>query len=158
AQFTSLDRDAQYLRGVGPRRAKLLARLGIHTARDLLFHTPRRYEDASTVTPVGALETGQEATVIGRVVAKGILPTRKGLRIFQAAIRDSSGYAECTWPGQPFLDRVIQKGDLLLVSGTVRFFHGKQLQPKEFTVLAGEDESAPETEGLVFPIYPATEG
>ncbi|HUE97432.1 MAG TPA: ATP-dependent DNA helicase RecG, partial [Longimicrobiaceae bacterium] len=157
-RLSPLDRDLQYLKGVGPRRAKLLEKLGLQTARDLLYHTPRRYEDASTVTPIGSLETGSEATVIGRVVSKGVLPTRKGLRIFQAVLRDRSGLVECAWPGQPFLDRVIERGDLVLVSGPVRFFHGRQLQPREFTVLAGESEKVSSGEGLVFPIYPATEG
>src|SRR5690606_528454 len=158
-RFSPLDRDVQYVKGVGPRRAKLLERIGIATARDLLYHTPRRYEDASTVTPVGSLQTGMDATVVGRVVSKGVLPTRKGLRIFQAVIRDNFGsYIECSWPGQPFLDRVIERDDVLLITGTVRFFHGNQLHPREFTVLAGAGEETPMGEGVVFPIYPATEG
>lgn len=155
-RFSLLEREVQYLKGVGPRRAKLLGRLGIQTARDLLYHTPRRYEDASTVQPIGSLETGMDATVIGHVVSKGILPTRRGLKIFQAVIRDSTGLLECAWPGQPFLDRVIHRGDLLLASGPIRFFHGRQLQAREFTVLASEGDEA--ESGKVFPIYPATEG
>jgi ATP-dependent DNA helicase RecG len=158
ASFSPLDRDAQFLRGVGPRRAKFLERMGVRTARDLLYHTPRRYEDASTVARIGTLQAGMEATVAGRVVSKGVLPTRKGLRIFQTVLRDRSGLIECAWPGQPFLDRVIKRGDLLLVTGPVRFFHGIQLHPREFTVLAGEDEVTTVGDGVVFPIYPATEG
>src|SRR5690606_2441605 len=86
------------------------------------------------------------------------LPTRKGLRIFQAIIRDRTGYIECSWPGQPFLDRVFRPGDLLLVAGGVRFFHGKQLQPREYVVLARAGEAAGSETGAVFPVYPATEG
>ena len=153
-----LDREAQYLKGVGPRRAKLLERLGLKTARDLLYHTPRRYEDASTITPAKRIDTGMDVTVVGQVVSKGVLPTRKGLRIFQAVIRDSTASVECAWPGQPFLDRVIERGDYLLVSGPVRFFHGRQIHPREFTILAGADEAPFVAEGKVFPIYPATEG
>ena len=156
--YTELDRPAQFLRGVGPKRAGLLAKLGLLTARDVLYHVPRRYEDASTVQKIGTLEPGMEATVVGRVVSKGVLPTRKGLRIFQAVLSDGSAYIECSWPGQPYLDRVLQKGDLLLVSGPVRFFHGRQLQPKEFEILAREGEEISTGGGTVFPIYPATEG
>lgn len=157
--YTSLDRDVKYVRGVGPRRAALLEKLGVLTARDLLYHIPRRYEDASTVRSIGSLETGLDATIIGTVIAKGVLPTRKGLRIFQAVLRDSTGRAECTWPGQPFLDRVIEMGDTILASGTVRFYHGMQLQPREFTILASKGDAPPVLgEGRVFPIYPATEG
>ena len=156
--FSSLDRPVQFLKGVGPSRADLLRRLGLLTARDVLYHVPRRYEDASTVTRIGSLQPGMDATVVGRIVSKGVLPTRTGLRIFQAVLRDESGYVECAWPGQPFLDRLLRKGDLLLLSGPVRFFHGKQLQPREYEILAREGEEVGEGGGAVFPVYPATEG
>jgi ATP-dependent DNA helicase RecG len=137
-------------------RAEALRRLGVITAGDLLFHIPHRYEDASTVSPISSLETGMNATVIGRVLSKGVIPTRRGLRIFQAVLKDSSGMIEVAWPGQPYLDRTIRKGDTLLVAGTVRFYHGRQLQPREFINL-GEDETGTET-GRVLSVYPATEG
>lgn len=155
-----LDRNVQYLKGVGPRRASALGKLEIRTARDLLRHGPHRYEDATTVTPIAKLEPGMEATAIGVVVSKGVIPTRRGLRFFQAVIKDSSGLIECSWPGQPFLDRSIRKGDRLLVSGPVRFFHGRQLRPREYTILARAEDTSEgdEEEGTVFPIYPATAG
>src|SRR5688500_18890080 len=152
-----LDTPITYLKGVGPARAEALHRLGVHTAGELLFHIPHRYEDASTISPIASLETGMHGTVIGRVISKGILPTRKGLRIFQAVLKDSSGMIEAAWPGQPYLDRSIQKGDTLLVTGTVRFFHGRQLQPREFINL-GDDEEADTEQGRVLSVYPATEG
>jgi ATP-dependent DNA helicase RecG len=151
-----LEMPVTYLKGVGPRRAESLRRLGIITARDLLFHVPHRYEDASTVSPISSLEPGMDATIIGRVVSKGIIPTRKRLRIFQAVVRDESGVIEASWPGQPFLDRTISKDDVLLLTGTVRFFHGRQLQPREYVNLGSESESL--TEGRVLSVYPATEG
>src|SRR5205807_9365170 len=145
-----------YLKGVGPVRAEALRRLGIVTAGDLLFHVPHRYEDASTIAPIATLETGSNGTVIGRVISKGIIPTRKGLRIFQAVLRDDSGMIEVSWPGQPFLDRTISKGDTLLVTGAVRFFHGRQLQPREFINL-GDDECGT-GDGRGLSVYPATDG
>lgn len=151
-----LDTPVTYLKGVGPARAEALRRLGVVTAGDLLFHIPHRYEDASTVSPIATLEPGMQATIIGRVVSKGVLPTRKGLRVFQAVLKDASGMIEASWPGQPFLDRTMQKGDVLLVTGTVRFFHGRQLQPREFLNLGEDDEGT--AQGRVLSVYPATEG
>ncbi len=151
-----LDTPVTYLKGVGPSRAEALRRLGIVTAGDLLFHVPHRYEDASTVAAIRALEPGMQGTVIGTVISKGVIPTRKGLRIFQAVLRDETGMIEVSWPGQPFLDRTIQKGDVLLVTGNVRFFHGRQLQPREFINLG--DEEGATAEGRVLSVYPATEG
>jgi ATP-dependent DNA helicase RecG len=151
-----LDTSISYLKGVGPARAEAFRRIGVITAGDLLYHIPHRYEDASTVSPIASLEPGMQGTVIGRVISKGIIPTRRGLRIFQAVLRDDTGMIEVSWPGQPFLDRTISKGDTLLVTGAVRFFHGRQLQPREFINL-GDDEAGT-GEGRVLSVYPATEG
>ena len=157
-----LDTPVKFLKGIGERRAEQLERLGIRTARDLLWHLPHRYVDASTVTPLVRAEVGQEVACVGRVVAKGVLPTRRGLRIFHAVLRDDSGVLECVWPGQAFLDRSIAVGQTLLVSGPVRFYHGRQLAPREFVILADADGGAgdgdPLAAGKVLPVYPATEG
>jgi ATP-dependent DNA helicase RecG len=153
-----LDTPVTYLKGVGPARAEALRRLGIVTAGDLLFHVPHRYEDASTVSPIKTLEPGMNGTVVGTVISKGVIPTRKGLRIFQAVLRDETGMIEVSWPGQPFLDRTIDKGDVLLVTGNVRFFHGRQLQPREFVNLGAGDDDQATIEGRVLAVYPATEG
>ena len=157
--FFRLDKPVQFLKGVGPVRAEALGRMGIVTARDLLYHVPRRYDDASTIEPMDSLQVGTDVTAIGRVRSKGVIPTRKGLRIFQAVLQDDSGMITCAWPGQPWLERKLQEGDLLLVTGPVKFFHGRQLQPREFTVLAraADDGPAAVAEGHVFSTYPASE-
>jgi ATP-dependent DNA helicase RecG len=151
-----LDMPVNYLKGVGPARAELLRRLGIVTARDLLYLIPHRYEDASTISPIASLEPGMDGTIIGKVISKGIIPTRKGLRIFQAVLQDDSGMIEASWPGQPFLDRSIEKGDIMLLTGSVRFFHGRQLQPREYVQLGKDDSDI--KGGKVLAVYPATEG
>ena len=154
-----LDTPVKFLKGIGERRAEQLERLGIRSARDLLWHLPHRYVDASSVTPLVRAEVGHEVACVGRVVAKGVLPTRRGLRIFHAVLRDDSGVLECVWPGQAFLDRTIAVGQTLLVSGPVRFYHGRQLVPREYVVLSdAEGEPDPLASGKVLPVYPATEG
>jgi len=68
---------------------------------------------------------------------------------------------ECAWPGQAFLDRTIKPGQLLLVTGPVKHFHGRQVVPREQVILeeAGEAaEAAGAAEGLIIPVYSATEG
>jgi ATP-dependent DNA helicase RecG len=154
-----LNSPVKFLKGVGPKRAEALQRLGIRTAGDLLYHVPHRYLDATTVTPLARAQVNQEVTCVGRVVSTGVLPTRRGLRVFHAVLRDDSGLLECAWPGRPFLERQIKKGQLLLVTGPVRYYHGKQIVPREHIVL--DEGGAGDTDGnwgLVLPIYPATEG
>ena len=85
---------------LGPVSGAGYARV-IERARDLLRHGPHRYEDATTVTPIAKLTPGVDATAIGEVVSKGVIPTRRGLRFFQAVIKDATGLIECSWPGQP---------------------------------------------------------
>jgi ATP-dependent DNA helicase RecG len=76
--------------------------------------------------------------------------------MFQAVVKDASGMIEVSWPGQPFLDRSIAKGDVLLLTGTVRFFHGRQFQPREYVNLGDEEDGT--DSGRVLAVYPATEG
>jgi ATP-dependent DNA helicase RecG len=154
--YSHLDRPVQFLKGVGPKRADAFLKLGITTARDLLYHVPRRYDDASTVEPIGRLEVGMDVSAIGRVRSLGVIPTRRGLRIFQAVIEDDSGMITVAWPGQPWLGRKIRQGDTLLVTGKVKFFHGRQIQPREFTILARGDDPVRGT-GKIFVTYRASE-
>ncbi|MBW8772456.1 MAG: ATP-dependent DNA helicase RecG [Gemmatimonadetes bacterium] len=168
-----LDTPIKFLKGIGERRAELFQKLGVETAQDLLWHLPHRYLDASAVTPLAEARVGSEYACIGRVVAKRVVPFKR-LRVFRAVLRDDSGVLECVWPGQAFLDRTIREGQTLLVTGPVRFYHGRQMVPREFVVLdepgeadgrAGGSAEEPATRdprpashGKVLPIYPATEG
>jgi len=153
------DTPVKFLKGIGERRAEAFLRLGVRTAEDLVRHIPFRYLDASSVTPLARAEVGQEVASIGRVVAKRLMPTRSGLRIFTAVLRDESGMLECAWPGQAFLDRSIQVGQTLLVVGPVRFYHGRQLNPREHIILSdGDGDGEGPTGGRVLPVYRATEG
>ena len=157
----ALDTPVQFLKGVGPRRAEAFQRIGIATVEELLYHIPHRYLDATSVTPIAKAIVGSEVTLVGRVVSKAVVPTRRRLRIFRAVIRDSSGIVECAWPGQAYLDRVIKQGQLLLVTGPVKHYHGRQIVPREQVVLAetGDEEREGDLgQGLVLPVYPATEG
>jgi ATP-dependent DNA helicase RecG len=156
----TLDTPVQFLKGVGQHRAELLERLDIRTARDLVYHVPFRYLDATTVMPIGqarAASVGTDVTVVGHVVSNAVIQTRRRLRVFQCVVQDASGLIECGWPGRPFLERQITKGTLLLASGPIRHFHGRQLQPREWIVLGGEEDEPPE-KGRVLPVYRATEG
>ncbi len=151
-----LDTPVKFLKGIGEKRAEAFERLGVMSVQDLLFHIPHRYIDASSVTPMAKARVGDDVACIGTVMSKGVLPTRKGLRIFHAVLKDDSGLLECAWPGQSFLDRTIVPGQLLLVAGPIRFYHGRQMAPREFIILGDVDD--PTSSGRVIPVYPATEG
>src|ERR1041384_1637230 len=77
--------------------------------------TPPPHADAPPVPPRAQVHVGQDVTCVGRVASTGVLPTRKGLRVFRAVLRDdraaAGGVLECAWPGQPFLERQIKRSE-----------------------------------------------
>src|SRR5262245_9613175 len=109
----------QYVKGVGPRRAELFAQLGVDTAGALLLHVPRDYLDRSRLAPIGQVQPGQTVTIIGRVRSVQTVRTRRGMRNVVARVADASGEIGCVWFNQPFRERQLSAGGVMLFSGTV---------------------------------------
>src|SRR5439155_1202616 len=84
-----LDAPAQYVKGVGPARAEQLARLGLHTVEDLLYHVPHRYEDRSHLASIASLVPGQRQATQGVFLA--LSEKRRGTYQFVAALSDETG-------------------------------------------------------------------
>lgn len=155
ASRSALDVPAQYVKGVGPARAELLARLGLHTVEDLLFHAPHRYDDRSRLATIASLIPGQKQTTQGVVLALG--EKRHGTHRFIAAISDDTGVLQAVWFGQRYLRRVIRRGTRLIVHGRVERSGALQMMVEEFEVLAGDADDTLHT-GRIVPMHPATEG
>ena len=84
-----LQSPLQYLKGVGPRRAADLERVGLHTVEDLLYRFPIRYEDRGHFQTIASLRPGVAASVVGEVVSCGVRPTRRPrFKIFELLVRD----------------------------------------------------------------------
>src|SRR5215831_13587837 len=92
----------QYLRGCGPRRAELLARLGIHTVRDLLFHFPRDYQDLTDLRTVGELEEGVLVSVLGTVEEVDLRDLPGGRSVLGVLLRQEQSFFRAIWFNQPF--------------------------------------------------------
>lgn len=89
--MTSLDDiPVTQLKGVGSALAEKLARLGIHSIQDLLFHLPYRYEDRTRVVPMGSLRIGDIAVVEGEVMKADLVMGRR--RSLQVTLRDDTGF------------------------------------------------------------------
>lgn len=76
----SLTDSLLQLKGVGPRVAEKLAKLGLHNIQDVLFNLPYRYEDRSRIVPIGALRQGQSALIEGVINYADTGFTRSGKR------------------------------------------------------------------------------
>lgn len=139
---------------IGPVYARRLARLGIKTLGDLLYHFPHRYEDFSLVSPISRLQPGETVTVRGRVLAIKNEYTTKRKVIQKAQIQDSTGSLEVVWFNQPFLVRNIHPGMLISLSGKVDWFG------KSVIMVSPEYEKIGNSStihtGRLVPIYPET--
>jgi len=82
-------RPVTALKGVGPRLAGKLARLGAHTVQDVLFHLPFRYQDRTRVTPIADLRPGMETVVFGEIGLSEL--GYRGRRSLTCRISDDTG-------------------------------------------------------------------
>ncbi len=146
---------AQYLKGVGPKRSELLARLGIKTAGDILYHFPRRYEDRRRITPIRDVQLGQMQTIMGKVAAKGITKTHRGFTILRVAIDDGTGVIYAAWFNQPYLGEQFSTGSSVYVSGRIDFHKEMQIVNPAYEVVREDTEERLES-GCIVPIYPLT--
>lgn len=152
-----LDGSVQYLRGVGPRRAALMAKLGIRSVRDLLFHPPRRYLDRTLIKPISNLRPGEMVTVFGRTTATSLYRTRRGLTIFSLLLDDGTGLLRCLWFNQPYLRERFKEEQPLVVSGQARWDRGPSMINPEYELLDSGEAELVHT-GRIVPLYPTTTG
>ena len=152
-----LDTPLQFVRGVGPRRAADLARVGLHTAEDFLLRFPLRYEDRAALLPIGKLRPGQRATVIGDVLSTGVRSTRRpGFRLFEIVVKDATGHVRAVFPNQAFLRDVFHPGQQVVLFGSIEYRGaGLQLTNPEYELIRpdADDEDATIHTGRIVPIY-----
>jgi ATP-dependent DNA helicase RecG len=148
------------LPGVGPQRARLLAKLDLATIEDALVrHLPLRHEDRSQIIPLGRITVGEARTCAGTIAGLSPPPRGRGRMPLVVTIRDASGFLNCVWFNQPYLSRVFKRGQRLIVHGKVQPYGRGPLQMlvKDYELVEdGEDE--PLHAGRLVPVYALTEG
>jgi ATP-dependent DNA helicase RecG len=151
-----LDTPVQYLKGVGPRRADLLASTGIRVAEDLLKYAPFRYEDRTRFRQIARLRQEEEAVVQAEVKVTGRYTTpMKRVGIFEMIVGDASGLLGVKFFNQTYLDRVFRKGQRVILYGTPRwdsYGGGLVLINPEYEILDDESDASIHT-GRIVPIY-----
>ena len=150
------DSRLQFLPGVGPKRALLFEKLGLHTVEQLVRHYPRDYLDARRFVRVQDLKPGELLTVEGTVRHAAALRTRGGRTDFSVSVADGSGQVACYFFGQPFLARTLRAGTRVVVSGEVDPLERRMLNPL-FEVVEGDLESLLHA-GRLVPIHSLTRG
>jgi len=161
----------QYLKGVGPRRAADLQRVGLSTVEDLLYRFPMRYEDRGAFKTIASLRPGMVASVMADVISSGVRPTRRPrFKIFEMLVRDRTGALRAVWFNQPFLADVFHPHQRVVLYGKLELSaHGLQLQNPQYEIVRadtadegveGETPASADTEGLhtgrIVPVYEKT--
>ncbi|MBI2983469.1 MAG: DNA helicase RecG, partial [Chloroflexi bacterium] len=148
----------QRLRGVGTEGQERLARLGIKTIEDLLWHLPHRYEDFSKIRPLRSLVADQKQTAIARLGRISQRRTARGLMLTEAELLEEDGRpsaVKAAWFGRSFVKQSFPEGQVVRISGDVKWIgRGLQFsQPK----IEPADREAVHT-GRIVPVYRLTEG
>jgi ATP-dependent DNA helicase RecG len=157
-----LTTPVQYVKGIGPRLAEILATKGIATVGDLLNYLPFRYEDRLNPRGIAELRAGEMATVIGEVRNSGLFRTRK-MPIFQLTVGQGRSKLKCLWFHATYLQDKFKPGQLIALYGKVeqdsRSGELRIVQP-QFEMLGdaggngAEDKAAASLEvGRIVPIY-----
>src|SRR3984893_17866307 len=157
-----LTTPVQYVKGIGPRLAEILATKGIATVGDLLNYLPFRYEDRLNPRGIAELRVGEMATVIGEVRNSGLFRTRK-MPIFQLTVGQGRSKLRCLWFHGAYLQDKFKPGQLIALYGKVeqdsRSGELQIIQP-QFEMLgdapgdAADDKAAASLEvGRIVPIY-----
>jgi ATP-dependent DNA helicase RecG len=157
-----LTTPVQYVKGIGPRLAEILATKGIATVGDLLNYLPFRYEDRLNPRGIAELRAGEMATVIGEVRNSGLFRTRK-MPIFQLTVGQGRSKLRCLWFHGTYLQDKFKPGQLIALYGKVeqdsRSGELQIVQP-QFEMLGdagtdgADDKAAASLEvGRIVPIY-----
>jgi ATP-dependent DNA helicase RecG len=157
-----LSQPVQYAKGVGPRRAELLGKLGIRTIRDGLYFFPVRYEDRGNFTKIAHVAYGSYETVSGVVASASVVTTaRRRMKIFELMVKDETGFITGVWFNQPFMQSVFKEGQRVILSGVARPDAYRKYRPiienPEYEIIEEDGEETIHT-GRVVPIYRATAG
>lgn len=150
-----LDANVTALQNVGPAYAKKLARLGVHTIKDLLYHFPRRYDDYSQLKTVSQLLFGEEVTLLLTVCEAKTRDTHRGIKVTNVLLADPTGTIQATFFNQPFLQQQFKSGRRIVISGRVEQDLGRlTFKHPEWEPLSKELLHT----ARVVPVYPLTEG
>jgi ATP-dependent DNA helicase RecG len=155
----TLASHVQTVRGVGPRTAGLLAKKGLFTIDDLLYFTPRRYEDRRTICNTSELIPGIRQTVLGKITQSNFHFYGKR-RIFEVLVDDGHGVlkAKRFKGGESFLRSAFAVGRRVVMTGEVsRFPFEKEMIHPDYEILDDREDQLSNVKRIM-PIYSATEG
>ena len=150
----------QFAKGVGPRRAALLDKLGIRTIEDALWCLPWKYEDRSRIVPIAHLVPGGKATIAGAIHRPRLRRMRRrNMTLLTMEVRDETAVVEVVFFNQAYLETVLKHGSRVVLNGPVvaRAHGGSQMRNPHYEVVDDDDDLLLHV-GCLVPIYHETRG
>ena len=164
----TLKSDVMYLKGIGPKIAYILNKLGIYTVGDLLYYFPRKHVDYSSRTRIRDLQVGETTTVFGTIRSVEAFTTKSNLGVVKVKITDGSGSLNLNFfsskSNRFTLERMksqFPKGSGIMVSGMVKInsYDGMPtLDKPTYSIMDDEILSSSNVNlARIVPIYPLSE-
>lgn len=142
------DTDVMYIKGVGPKVAYKLNKLGIYTANDLMMYFPKKHIDYSTRTLIKDLKEGENTTIFGYIKSVSAFNTKNKLSVVKVTVSDESGRIDLSFfqakSNRFMLERVKAQFPVnagIMLSGTVKLNnYDKKLtvDKPNYSIMTGE--------------------
>ena len=156
APLEKLTQRTQFLKGVGPAKAEMLAKLGIHTAADILFFFPRSYEDFTQLNHIRDLGKEQLATVVAEVSDKDESRSN-GRHVTYVLFRQDNSFLRAMWFNQPFMLNKFRIGQRVMLQGKSRLQNDRQHMTHPKVTLLDDQETIGQLQTML-PVYRLTDG
>lgn len=153
--MNNLSMSIQYIKGVGPKRASRLKRLGIVSILDLIFYFPKDYEDRSNFSTIKEAIIGEKISLEVEIVGQGkITRPRRNMSILKVPFKDDSGFGYLVWFNQEYIKDRFKIGESYRVNGKInRMGMDLQVMNPVFERVDNENKI-----GQIVPIYGLTQG
>ncbi|HBH0003229.1 TPA: ATP-dependent DNA helicase RecG [Clostridioides difficile] len=150
-----LYKDVQYVKGIGPKKADKLNKLGIFTLKDLLYYFPRQFEDRNNLKKIAQLEDGEKVTIKAVISSINTFSPKEGMTLTKIDVKDETGSAKVVFFNKSYIKNTFRPGDSILVFGKVKKkFNNLELTSCELEYLT----NSPKNTCRFMPVYQLTYG
>ena len=167
---SAAETDVMYIKGVGPKIAYKLNKLGIYTAKDLMLYFPKKHIDYSSRTLIRNLKEGETTTVFGYITSVSAFNTRNKLSVIKVTVADESGKVDLSFfqakSNQFMLQRIksqFPKNAGIMISGKVKrssYDNKLTFDKPNYSIMTGEfieDKNSNLNLARIVPIYTVCE-
>lgn len=150
-----LYKDVQYVKGIGPKKADKLNKLGIFTLKDLLYYFPRQFEDRNNLKKIAQLEDDEKVTIKAVISSINTFSPKEGMTLTKIDVKDETGSAKLVFFNKIYIKNTFRPGDSILVFGKVKKkFNNLELTSCELEYLT----NSPKNTCRFMPVYQLTYG